>query len=349
LFHKSVLILCLPKNLSNSVKSSKNKDKHYSYRKLLLQKNKYSQKQIKQTHFEMNRRNFLLNSSLALASNLFAAPSFARSEGLHSLGIQLYSVRDDLKKDPLTTLKKLAEMGYNYVEGYGYSDHKWQGEHDLGQMKELLYASGLSMPSSHFVLKSSDFDPKTNDFTSDFKIMLEEAQAIGQHYWVSSYIVPEDRKDLDAFKRLCEVMNRAGEYCRKFDLKLGYHNHEFEFDLIHETTLMDVMLQEVSPENLSIEMDMGWAVFANQNPVEWFKKYPNRFELSHIKDGNKRGKTEEKHKSCIIGKGDVDFKSIIHTQEISGIRMWIIEIEDYVGTPLDDAKACLENFKNLYR
>ncbi len=296
----------------------------------------------------MNRRNFILQSSLALTSSLFATPNFSWNEDTR-FGIQLYSVRDDMKKDPLKTLRTLAEMGYNYVEGYGYNNHKWQGEQDFREMKRLLEETGLTMPSSHFVLKSSDLDRTKGDFTDDFKRMAENAQAIGQQYFVSSFILPEDRKDEDAFKHLCEVMDKAGEFFRRYNLRLGYHNHEFEFDPFGETTLFDLMLTNVSPDNLSIQMDMGWVVYANQNPIEWFKKYPNRFVLSHIKDGNKRGDTTNKHTSCIVGKGDVDFKSIIQNQELAGMKMWIVEIEDYVDSPLSDSKVCLENFRALMR
>ena len=294
----------------------------------------------------MDRRNFIKQSSLAVASGLVMAPNL-NVEKRNRYGIQLYSVRDDMKKDPLSTLKELAKMGYNYVEGYGYRDRKWQGEHDLARMKKMLVESGLTMPSAHFVLKSSDFDAKMGDFTDDFKRMTEDAVAVGQQYFVSSSIVSEDRKDLDAFKNLCGVMNKTGEFFKKNGLTLGYHNHDFEFDKLGETTLFDTMLKEVDAKNLSIEMDMGWAVYANQNPIEWFKKYPKRFELSHLKDGNKRGETTNKHTSCIIGKGDVDFKAILDNRKLAGLKMLIIEIEDYVVSPLVDAKTCLENFKKL--
>jgi sugar phosphate isomerase/epimerase len=256
-------------------------------------------------------------------------------------------VRDDMKKDPLSTLEALAKSGYHYVEGYGYNNRKWQGVHDLALMKSILAESGLTMPSAHFVLKSSDFDAKKGDFTDVFKQMLEDAASVGQKYFVSSNIVSEDRKDLDAFKNLCDVMNKSGELFKKNGLKLGYHNHEFEFDKIGDTTIFDTMLKEVDAKNLTIQMDMGWAVYANQNPLDWFKKFPKRFELSHMKDGNKRGDTTNKHTSCIIGKGDVDFKAIMENRKLAGLKMLIVEIEDYIVSPLVDAETCLVNFKKL--
>jgi sugar phosphate isomerase/epimerase len=294
----------------------------------------------------MDRRYFIKNSSLAVASSLIVAPHLDL-EKRNRFGIQLYSVRDDMKKDPLSTLKELAKMGYHYVEGYGYKNRKWQGEHDLTLMKTMLAEAGLTMPSAHFVLKSSDFDAKKGDFTDDFKRMTEDAVAVGQKYFVSSNIVSEDRKDLDAFKNLCDVMNKTGVFFKKNGLTLGYHNHEFEFDKLGEETLFDTMLKEVDAKNLSIQMDMGWAVYANQNPIDWFKKYPKRFELSHMKDGNKRGETANKHVSCIIGKGDVDFKAVMDNRKLAGLKMLIVEIEDYIVSPLADAKTCLDNFKKL--
>lgn len=294
----------------------------------------------------MNRRDFMKNTSLAVASGILAAPNLG-FEKRHSFGLQLYSVRDDMKKDPLSTLKELAKMGYNYVEGYGYNNRKWQGAHDLKQMKMWLAEAGLTMPSSHFVLKSTDFDKSKGDFTDDFKRMIEDAQAVGQKYFVSSSIIKQDMANLDAFKNLCDVMNKTGELFRKNGLKLGYHNHEFEFDKLGEETMFDVMLKNVEPKNLTIQMDMGWVVYANNNPIDWFKKYPKRFELSHMKDGNKRGTTDKKHTSCIIGQGDVDFKGILANKKQAGLKMLIVEIEDYVVSPLADSKACLDNFKKL--
>ncbi len=294
----------------------------------------------------MERRHFIKNASLAVASGVLATP-FLDFEKRHRFGIQLYSVRDDMKKDPLSTFKELAKMGYDYVEGYGYNNRKWQGAHDLKQMKMWLAESGLTMPSAHFVLKSSDYDKTKGDFTDDFKRTVDDAVAVGQKYFVSSSIVKEDMKDIDAFKNLCDVMNKTGELFKKNGLKLGYHNHEFEFNKLGSETMFDVMLKNVEPENLTIEMDMGWVVYANENPVEWFKKYPKRFELSHMKDGNKRGTSDKKHTSCIIGQGDVDFKGIMANKKLAGLKMLIVEIEDYVVSPLADAKSCLENFKKL--
>ena len=294
----------------------------------------------------MERRDFIKNASLAVASSYVIAPNFDFAKR-HRYGIQLYSVRDDMKKAPLSTLKELAKMGYNYVEGYGYRDRKWQGAHDVNQMKMWLAESGLTMPSAHFVLKSSDYDKKTGNFTDNFKKTVDDALAVGQKYFVSSSIVKEDMTNLDAFKNLCDVMNKTGELFKKNGLKLGYHNHEFEFDKLGTETMFDVMLKNVDAKNLTIEMDMGWVVYANENPVEWFKKYPKRFELSHMKDGNKRGTTDKKHTSCIIGNGDVDFIGILANQKLAGLKMLIVEIEDYVVSPLADAKVCLDNFKKL--
>ncbi len=294
----------------------------------------------------MDRRNFIKNASLAVAGSAFVAPNFEWKKS-PQFGIQLYSVRDDLKKDPLSTLKELSKMGYNYVEGYGFGNRKWQGTGDAQSTKKMLAESGLTMPSAHFVLKSTDFEKAKGDFTDDFKKIVDDAHTVGQKYFVSSSIIKEDMESLDAFKNLCDVMNKTGEYFNKNGLKLGYHNHDFEFNLLGTETMFDTMLRTVDAKNLTIEMDMGWVVYANQNPLDWFKKFPKRFELSHMKDGNKRGASDKKHTSCIIGKGDVDFKGIMENKKMAGLKMLIVEIEDYVVSPLADSKVCLENFKKL--
>ena len=293
----------------------------------------------------MNRRNFIKNSSLTVASGLLLSPQLNLKKKTQ-FGLQLYSVRADLKIHPLDTLKEISKIGYNYVEGYGYDNRKWQGTGDVNQTKIMLAESGLKMPSAHFVLKTSDYDFTKKDFSENIKHTLNDALAVGQKYFVSSSIINEDKKDVEAFKKLCEVFNRTGEYFSKNGLKLGYHNHDSEFDSFGDSTMMDMMLKEVDAKNLTIEMDMGWVVYANQNPIEWFKKYPHRFELSHLKDGNKGGTPKKEFKSVVIGKGDVDFKSILENRALGGLKMYIVEIEDYVVSPIADAKACLDNIKS---
>ncbi len=294
----------------------------------------------------MNRRHFITNSGLSVAGALLLPKVFDFKKH-PQFGLQLYSVREDLKKNPLVTLKDIAKIGYDYVEGYGYTNRKWQGAHDLVQMKSMLSESGLKMPSAHFVLKTTDYDVAKKDFTDNLKQTVEDALAVGQKYFVSSWIVDEDKKDLNAFKKLCEVYNKTGEYFAKNGLKLGYHNHDFEFHPFEGSTIMDIMLKEVDAKNLAMEFDMGWVVYANNNPVDWFNRYPHRFELSHLKDGNKPGTPKTAFKSVVIGKGDVDFKSIIANRKQAGLKMYIVEIEDYVVSPIADAKACLDEIRKL--
>ncbi len=294
----------------------------------------------------MNRRHFIKNSSLTVASGLLITPTLHLKKK-PQFGLQLYSVREDLKLNPRNTLNDIAKIGYQYVEGYGYGNRTWQGTGDVHKTKMMLAESGLKMPSAHFILKTSDYDFTKKSFSDNLKHTLDDALAVGQKYFVSSSIIESDKKNVDSFKKLCEVFNKTGEYFFKNGLKLGYHNHDSEFEKFGDSTMMDIMLKEVDAKNLTIEMDMGWVVYANQNPVEWYKKYPHRFELSHLKDGNRSGTPKTEFKSVVIGKGDVDFKNILENRALGGLKMYIVEIEDYVVSPIADAKACLDNIKKL--
>ena len=294
----------------------------------------------------MNRRNFLTNSGLSIAGALLL-PKAIDFKKKKEFGLQLYSVRKEVMTDALNTLKEVANIGYNYVEGFGYGNRKWVGLGDAIQAKKLLAESGLKMPSAHFVLKTADYDFTKKDFSDNLKHTVEDALAVGQKYFVSSSMTNSDKKDPESLKKLLEVYNKTGEYFAKNGLKLGYHNHDSEFAKFGDSTIMDMMLTLVEPKNLTIEMDMGWVVWANQNPIDWFKKYPHRFELSHLKDGNKKLTPETKYKSCVIGNGDVDFKAILANQKLAGLKMLIVEVEEYVVSPIADAKACLENIKKL--
>src|SRR5258708_5178550 len=176
-----------------------------------------------------SRRTFLKNSALAIAATaVLPATSFASFKKKRIVGIQLYSVREDMSKDPAGTLKKLAEMGYHYVEHANYIDRKFYG-YNAKDFKGLLDSLGLKMLSGHTRLDPQHWDAGKKDFSDSWKHTVEDAAVAGQQYVISPSLDASLRKTYDDALRYMDVFNKCGELCKKSGMKFGNHNHDFEF------------------------------------------------------------------------------------------------------------------------
>jgi len=283
-------------------------------------------------------------SALSLASTALAKNPLLllNPPPVRHLGIQLWSVRDDMNKDAAGTVKALSKMGYREVEGFGYSEGKMFGM-PLKDFSNLLKDNGISMPSSHcaFTLKSS-WDDSQKSLADAAKKAIDDAASVGQKYIVNPWMGEEERPKID---QLVKVFGAAGEYARKAGIRFGYHNHAFEFEKKgpDNRLLIEWLLHEVDPKVMAMEMDIYWVAFANHNPLDWFKLYPGRWELCHAKDMAKT----EKRESIEVGDGSVDFNTIFKQSKLAGLQYYIIELENYVTTPIEGAKRSREGFMKL--
>ena len=289
----------------------------------------------------MNRREFVKNSSL-LGLGAVLMPDIEVFRKNKAIGIQLWSVREDMKKDANGTLAALSKAGFKFVEGFGLEEGKWFG-HDTTTFKKMLADNGLSMPSAHFGLKSSDYDSATKTLSDPWKKAIEAAHTLNQHYIISPWTIDEDRKDKDALKKLADSMNHAGEICQKEGMRFGYHNHWFEFEKVGDQLMYTTLLQNTDPKLVAFEMDLCWATYSQQKPAEWFAKYAHRFELVHVKDV--MAGTEKT--TAIVGDGIVDFKNVIANAKLAGIKHYIIELENYKTTAVQDVETSLNRFKKM--
>jgi sugar phosphate isomerase/epimerase len=296
----------------------------------------------------MQRREFIRQSALLAAgtslmpSALNAFSSIGPKTKPKPIGVQLWSCKDEMKDDAAGTLKQIAKIGYDYVEGAGYKDGKMYDMKPT-EFKKLLKEHQLKMPSGHAPFKPSFYNKDKNTFTDEWKITVETALATGQKYLICPWMDEGDRKTLDAVKRVAEALNKAGEYCNAQNIKFGYHNHDFEFKKVEDQVIYDVLLKETMPENVTFQMDLAWVTYAKGKPVDWFKRYPGRFELCHVKDLADEGEKD----SCIVGDGVIDFAEIIKSKSVAGLKMYIIELEHYKKDPLSDLKACHKNFDKI--
>lgn len=291
-----------------------------------------------------SRRQFLKNSSLALAGTALAAdglPSALLHPPVAHLGVQLWSVREDMNKDVAATVKTLRSAGYREVEGFGYSDGKMFGM-PLADFSKLLKDNGISMPSVHFMVTSKDYDAGKKELSDAAKKGMDSFAAAGTRYVVCPYMADDDRLKIPD---MVKVYQAAGEYAKKAGIRFGYHNHNFEFEKRgpDNRLIIEWLLHEVDPKLMAMEMDIYWVSYANYNPLDWINAYPGRWELCHAKDMAKT----EKRETVEVGDGSIDFTAIFKQSQKAGLKYYIIELENYVTTPLEGVKRARQNFLKL--
>ena len=232
-----------------------------------------------------SRRNFIKQSALVLAATSLSTRSlFAAKPGQELVGLQLYSVRTEMKSDPLGTLKQLSAMGYKHVEHASYSDRKFYG-YGAKEFKKILSDLGMEMPSGHTVLGSKHWDASKKDFTDLWRHTVEDAAIAGQQFVISPSLDKEYWKTGDDLKRFMDVFNKSGELCKKSGMRFGYHNHAFEFsEKLDGKTVYDIMLQNTDPTLVIQQLDIGNLYNGGAKAIDIVTQYPGRFESMHVKD-----------------------------------------------------------------
>lgn len=299
-----------------------------------------------------SRRTFLKNSSIAIAASSFLPGHiFGQNKKQELVGIQLYSIRDDMKTDPLGSLKQLVAMGYKNVEHANYVEGKFYG-YSPSEFKKVLDDLGLKMPSGHTVMSAKDWDENKKDFTDKWKKTVEDAAILGQQYVVSPWLDESLRKNYDDLVRFLQLFNKCGELCKKSGMKFGYHNHDFEFMYsLNNKLIYDIILANTDPSLVAQQLDIGNMYGAGGRAEQIIAKHPGRFELLHVKDeikADKKGEMAGGYESTVLGKGVIPVKQILDLAKKSGgTTQFIIEQESYQGkTPIECAKEDLAMMKN---
>jgi sugar phosphate isomerase/epimerase len=296
------------------------------------------------------RREFLEKSALSLLGMSLISSDLLAYKKKVNIGVQLYSIRADMKSDPLGTLKKLADMGFKNVEHANYIERKFYG-FSASEFKKILDDLGLKMPSGHTVLdKKKHWDDAKNDFNDVWKYTVEDAAICGQKYVISPWLDVSQRKNISDLKAMLDIFNKSGELCQKSGMKYGYHNHDFEFaEKLEGLTIYDHIMQNTDAKYVSQQLDIGNMYGGGGRAMDVIKKYHGRFESMHVKDEIASANTtgHEKFESCILGKGIVGTKEIIDlSRKIGGTTEFIIEQESYQGmAPIDAMKDDLAIMK----
>lgn len=280
----------------------------------------------------LTRRNFLAQTGLTVAGMLVLSdPLFAKPK--YKTGLQLFSLRDEIGKNIKSVIAKAAKAGYQELETYGYDPNKGFFGLTPTEFKETLSANGMSTPSGHYGLDS--YLGTGNEEV--LKVYIDVAKTVGQEYLTIPYIGADIRKSVDDFKNLAEKMNKAAELCKKSNLKIAYHNHDFEFMPVDGTMLYDVLLKETERKLVSFEMDIYWVVRAGQDPIKLIDEHRGRFSMWHIKDMDKANK----ELNTEVGSGSIDFKKIFAKAKTSGLKHIFMEQENF--TKIDPFKSIAQS------
>lgn len=295
----------------------------------------------------VSRRNFTAICGAAAAAMPAFMAELLRADPLGvPPGIQLYTVAADLEKDVPGTLGALSKIGYKNVETAGFA------RLSAKEFRKALDSTGLRCPSCHLRFSTADPSP-----------LFDDAHAVGAQFAVSSILIAEPpsspRADfmkalsaltLDDFKRTAELANQIGAKAKQADLQYAYHNHNFEFkDQGNGRIGYDVLLSETDPDLVKFEIDCGWMTVAGKNPLDYFKRYPSRFRMIHVKDFLPGPKTmtpfgPDRPMGTELGKGYIDYRPIFAAARQAGIEYYFSEQEPpIVGmTALEAAKVNYE-------
>jgi sugar phosphate isomerase/epimerase len=280
--------------------------------------------------------------AVALTNKRFAAGCGGASPK-RNLGVQLWSVRDDLQKDAPATLRAIAKMGYELVEGFGWAHDKVFGR-TPAEFARLVRDNGLRMPAVHCGFSLVNDYLITNRQLSDRakRAVDAAAQAGGLRYVVWPWLEPKERAEV---KSIVEMAKALGQYVKQAGLRFAYHNHDFEFEQAGPDgrVLYDWLLTEVDPALLDFEIDLYWVKFAGKDPLQYFNRHPGRFHLCHLKDMART----EKRETVEVGDGSINFSDILAQRDKAGLEYYIVELEHYRTTPLQGVERARQNFLKL--
>lgn len=286
------------------------------------------------------RRDFLRQSSLLTAGFFISKEEWFVEP--KKIGLQLYTLRNEMGKDAKGTLAKVAAQGYKTVETFGYGDGKWFGM-NATELLATLKANGLTTPSGH-TFPASIF--LQSGWVEKWKPAVKDAKSIGQEFIVIPWLEEQYRASPDNYKKIAAALNKAGAICKQTGIKLAYHNHDFEFVPVDGKTGLDILLKETDPKLVFFELDIYWVSKAGKDPLALFAKHPGRFAMWHVKDMDNTPKKDFTE----VGSGVINYKKIFNYAKQSGMKYFFVEQDMCPGAPLEStAKSITYLKKNIIK
>jgi sugar phosphate isomerase/epimerase len=271
---------------------------------------------------------------LSLNSGIFAQKKWG--------GMTLYTVRNEMGKDPKATLKEVADLGYKYIEAVDYKDGKFYGM-TPDEFKSYLKSLGLTPISVHMGSMTLDNADK----------LVADVKAAGFKYFIAP-VPPMGMFKFDpktrtlgmegTMERLAEILNTVAQKAKAAGLEFLYHNHDFEFQANKDGVIpIEYLLEKLDPKYVNFQMDLYWVTKAGADPVAYFQKYPGRFKIWHVKDMDEQGRFAP------VGKGKIDFARILKHKKLSGMKYYIVEQDQVFDgmTPLEAIKVSKDGLKKF--
>jgi len=283
---------------------------------------------------DFSRRGFLKAAGALGAAACAGRGMLAAGDRHLAVGLQLYSVREQLPKDFDGTLHKLSAIGIQEVEAAGYF------KKTAAEFRHSLDQAGLRCVSTHHALL--ELKPKLDEW-------IEYGHTLGLEYiicsWAGVHRDPARKGEmtLDDWRYAADEFNKIGEKIKSAGMTFGYHNHYVEFGTEGGVVFYNELLKRTDPKFVVMEMDCGWVVAGGHNPVEYLSKTPERFPLLHVKDFVKQ--PDGKYKNVEMGKGTIDYKPILAAA--TGVKHYFIEQEEFDGDPMTELRADVEYMRKL--
>ena len=274
------------------------------------------------------RRDFLIETGVLAIGSMLLPSLGENSKKVTNIGIQLYTFRKEMAADATGTLKQIAALGIKQIESARSEKGHYYGL-KAKEMKKICSDLGMTLRSGHIHI-----DDK-------WQQTMEQAVEAEQEYLICS-TMPTSGQTVDNYKKVAEAFNKAGEDCKKLKIKFGYHNHEYEFESEGGKILYDVLLENTNPGLVHMELDLGWVIVGGKDPLDYFKKFPGRFPLWHLKDMD----LKKKH-SVEFGKGSLPIAEILKQSKQSGLKFIFVEQEEYASTPLESIKDNMDYLSKL--
>ena len=268
----------------------------------------------------ISRRAFIKTTSLASLSAFTFPSTLSALEGQEkNIGLQLYTLRDQVSKDLRGTLEKVAAIGYRSLEAAGYENGRFYG-HSPAELASMAADLGMEFISSHAMV-SEETASKA----------LDAHAALGVKYIVYPVLPSQERNEADHYKAAAAFLNEMGIFFKMANIGVGYHNHDFEFQKFGKETGYDILLDETQGDLVSFQLDIYWMCKAGHDPIKYFRKHPGRFETWHVKDmayGKDQGFTE-------VGSGQLPYQKYFNYRGSAGMHHFFVEQDQCDGDPME--------------
>ncbi|THH39430.1 sugar phosphate isomerase/epimerase family protein [Neolewinella litorea] len=259
-------------------------------------------------------------------------PAETAGGSLDAFGIQLYTLRDVLPQDVKGTLRKIADYGYQQIEGYEGNMGLFWGMSNT-EFKDYLDELGLTMVSSHC------------NIDENFEQKAKQAAEIGMDYLICPYIGAQD--DRNGWQAVVDKFNQRGQICADNGIRFAYHNHGYSFQEVDGIMPQDFMMENTTDE-VDYEMDIYWVVTGGADPIDYLNKFPGKWKLCHVKDRERGADPAESEASVDLGTGSIDYPRILAVAEEQGMEYYIVEQERYPNsTPLKSAEVDAQYLREL--